>query len=195
MRRRGVIDGRGHPACPMGHLAGDGGGHPALSLLLSHRGTAGWVFGDASGKGRKGSVPRGLGSRAEGQGWLYAERGGHGPEVLVGCKDGANRRSSRWDRVLILAVVASSIANPICPRSACFGSRWGCSGRASRGWDVRRRWLELGAQPSPTQAPPDLHHQHLNPQFIKKQLIPPTPPTPPSGFMVSVSSRRLQGSN
>lgn len=62
------------------------------------RARPGGFFGDAGEKGKKGLDPRSLGicglnpRSARVDGWLRAERGGHGPEVLVGREDGANCR-------------------------------------------------------------------------------------------------------
>lgn len=74
------------------------------------------------------------------------------------------------DRLLILGEAAASITNQICPKSAHFGSRTG-----GLGTGLNHQQLQLGAQLSPRQTPPDLSQQHLSPQFIKKQLM-ATPP-------------------
>lgn len=100
----------------------------------------GGFFGDAGGKGRKGSVSRSLGTRglnprrAGARGWLHAERGGHGPEVLVGCADGAHCRSCSQDELLILAVAAPSFANPVLPQKCPFWEPGG-DARGGRGGD------------------------------------------------------------
>lgn len=84
--------------------------------------------------GRNEPVPCDLGSHglnpcsAGGQGWLHAKHGGHGPKVLVGCEDGANCRSCSRDQLLILVMAAPSIPNPLCPKSARFGSWAGVLG-------------------------------------------------------------------
>lgn len=57
------------------------------------------------------------------------------------------------------------------PKVPVLGAGHECSGLASWGRDIHHQRPELGVQPSPIQTPPDLRHQHLSPQFIKKQLI------------------------
>lgn len=75
------------------------------------------------------------------------------------------------DQLLILGEAAASIKNKICPKSAYFGSRTG-----GLGTGLNCQQLQLGAQLSPRQTPPDLSQQHFGPQFIKKQLMATTLP-------------------
>ena len=93
--------------------------------------------------------------------------------------DGAKRRSCSWDRLLVLAAVASPSANPVCPKSAHFGppsARQGCSMlRVEDGtWVTGARGSGTSLPPAPR---PPIYQKAINSlplRFYGFCLCPPT---------------------